>query len=548
MTAMRPADPVAALRDALEAHGCGPRGSEDRFMARCPAHDDRNPSLSITAAEDGRALVHCFAGCLTEDVVAKVGMCLADLFPDRIAPYDLSPRDLRTTLETIGPASLAVKSARSNGHGPGRRLLMTKVSDVKAEAVRWLWQGRVVLGMLNVVVGEPGLGKSTLAYDLAAKLSRGALEGDLYGEPSDALVVTYEDHVASVVRPRLEAAGADVTRVRVIGVRQEDDSEGLLSLPADLDLIRDAIERTGARLLIVDPIVASLAGEISSHRDQDVRRVLAPLAQMAERHDIAVAAIMHVNKSTAKQFFQRVGGSIGFTGAARSMLLVARDPDDPDGERGRRRIVAHGKCNVGPLAPSLLFELESLWLPGDIETSKLYPLGECETSTADLLGADSADDRLEVDEAVEFLQAELANGKRPAEEITSAAATRGIAERTLKRARKAAGVKATRTGFGRDGRWFLELTDDVSHRGPSPNGTNPVASYGKTPDLQGEPPLDLVSNLHRGPTFDLGPLWSETPECECSVPDRHTESWRPHPATGRLVCHVCHPPALERTE
>ena len=302
-------------------------------MARCPAHDDRNPTLSITAAEDGRALVHCFAGCLTEDVVAKVGMCLADLFPDRIAPYDLSARDLRTTLETIGPASLAVKSARSNGHGPGRRLLMTKVSDVKAEAVRWLWQGRVVLGMLNVVVGEPGLGKSTLAYDLAAKLSRGALEGDLYGEPSDALVVTYEDHVASVVRPRLEAAGADVTRVRVIGVRQEDDSEGLLSLPADLDLIRDAIERTGARLLIVDPIVASLAGEINSHRDQDVRRVLAPLAQMAERYDIAVAAVMHVNKSTAKQFFQRVGGSIGFTGAARSMLLVARDPDDPDGER-----------------------------------------------------------------------------------------------------------------------------------------------------------------------------------------------------------------------
>ena len=236
----------------------------------------------------------------------------------------------------------------ANGHDTpaGRQLVLRVMADVEPESVRWAWRGRIVLGMLNVVVGEPGLGKSTLVYELAAKLSRGDLDGDLYMQPANVLVVTYEDHIASVVRPRLEAAGADLERVQEIGVKQ-DGTEDLLTLPGDVELIRQAIERTEARLLTVDPIVASLAEDINSHKDHDVRRVLAPLSQLAERYGVAVVVVMHVNKSTAKQFFQRVGASVGFTGAARSMLLVARDPDDPDGERGLRRVLAHGKCNVG---------------------------------------------------------------------------------------------------------------------------------------------------------------------------------------------------------
>ncbi len=99
------------------------------------------------------------------------------------------------------------------------------MSDVRAEAVRFLSSERIVLGMLNLVVGEPGLGKSTFVYDQAAKLTRGDLDGDLYGQPSDALIVTYEDHVASVLRPRLEAANADLDRVHTIGIKhQADDS------------------------------------------------------------------------------------------------------------------------------------------------------------------------------------------------------------------------------------------------------------------------------------------------------------------------------------
>lgn len=304
-------------------------------------------------------------------------------------------------------------AGNGNGHNDalGRQLVLRKMAEVEPESVRWAWDRRVVLGMLNVVVGEPGLGKSTLIYDLAAKVSRGELQGDLYGQSADVLVVTYEDHIASVVRPRLELAGADLQRVHEVAIRQ-DDTEDLLTLPNDMELIREAIEGTRARLLTVDPIVASLPGEINSHRDQDVRRVLAPLSALAERYDLAVVVVMHVNKSRAREFLQRVGASVGFTGAARSMLLVARDPDDPEGERGLRRVLAHGKCNVGPLARSLRFEIESAKTDSGVENSRLRWCGECETTTADLLGADGDDERLEIDEACDFLVTELGAERR----------------------------------------------------------------------------------------------------------------------------------------
>lgn len=396
------------------------------------------------------------------------------------------------------------------GTAIGRQLRLTSIADVELEAVRWAWEGRVVLGMLNVTVGEPGLGKSTLAYDLAAKLSRGELAGDLYGEPADSLIVTYEDHISSVVRPRLEAAGADLDHIHEVGITEEDTEE-LLTLPGDIERIREAVQRTGARLLIVDPIVASLSGEINSHRDQDVRRVMAPLSKLAEQLDLAVDVVMHVNKSAAKQFFMRVGGSIGFTGAARSMLLVARDPEDPEGERGLRRILAHGKCNVGPLARSVRFEIEAVDV-GGVSTSRLSWLGECEATTLDLLGAgDTQDEQLAIEEAREFLVAELEAGERPEIEVRNAALERGISEATFRRARKGL-TNSRRRGFGSEGKWYLRLQEGSPHRRSSDEIDPGVSAYGKGPNLQAFQAPVSTMNGHRRSRFEGERLWAEDDE------------------------------------
>ena len=381
--------------------------------------------------------------------------------------------DLRDA-EAIDRANGVPVYTNGNGHAnespTGRQLVLRVMADVDPESVRWAWRGRIVLGMLNVIVGEPGLGKSTFVYDLAAKLSRGDLDGDLYTQPANVLVVTYEDHIASVVRPRLEAAGADLLRVQEIGIEQ-DGTEDLLELPRDIELIRQAIEHTQARLLTVDPIVASLAGDINSHKDHDVRRVLAPLAQLAERYGLAVVVVMHVNKSMAKQFFQRVGASVGFTGAARSMLLVARDPDDPDGERGLRRVLAHGKCNVGPLERSLSFEIEPAQTDSGIETSRLRWLGESETTTADLLGADGDDERTDTELAGEWLADELADCKwHESRVVKERAKLAGLSERTLQRAKKRLEIDDRRDGFPAVSEWRLPVAPTVAPAGSSDGG------------------------------------------------------------------------------
>ena len=77
-------DPTRFLWDALEAHGCQPRGKEYEFRARCPGHSGDNPTaLSVRVGADGRAVVFCLAHqCDVETITAALGLRVADLFPD----------------------------------------------------------------------------------------------------------------------------------------------------------------------------------------------------------------------------------------------------------------------------------------------------------------------------------------------------------------------------------------------------------------------------------------------------------------------------------
>ena len=221
------------------------------------------------------------------------------------------------------------------------------------------------------------------------------------------------------------------------------------------------MERVGARLLIVDPLVAHLPGEIDSHKDQSVRRALAPLYRIAQELDCAVVASIQLNKAQGMAPLQRLSGSGAFGNAARSVLLLDRNPDDPDGEHGRRRVLAHVKSNDGPLMPSLLYEIRPIVLPAtvnepEVETSRLVLLGESPHNGRALLATASEEERSALDEASDFLLGELGDGQRhPAEEIFKAARKLGIADRTLKRARKTIGAETEKAGFGHGWEWWL---------------------------------------------------------------------------------------------
>ncbi|CAN5794626.1 hypothetical protein BH24ACT25_BH24ACT25_04750 [soil metagenome] len=190
--------------------------------------------------------------------------------------------------------------------------------DIEPEAIGWLWPGYVPLGMLTLLVGDPGLGKSLLTCELAARTSRAG---------GSVLLASAEDSKGATVRPRLEAADADLGRVYSISLRRDGVEEGI-ALPDDVAELEQLVVDRAARLVVIDPLMAHLPEAVNSWRDQSVRRALAPLHRMAEAHGCAVLVVAHLNKDRQGHALYRTGGSVGIPAAVRSALLLARDPDD----------------------------------------------------------------------------------------------------------------------------------------------------------------------------------------------------------------------------
>ncbi len=328
-----------------------------------------------------------------------------------------------------------------------REVVAIAASQVRREAVEWLVPGRIPLGMVTVLAGVGGLGKSTLTCLWAAENS------------GVTLIATAEDSPETTVRPRLEAVGADLDRVRFVLVRTEEDIEDGIAIPDDVPRLEAIVAETGATLVIVDPLVAHLPGSVDSYKDQSVRRALAPLYRLAKAQRCAVVTLIHLNKAQGLAPLARLSGSGAFGNAARSVLLLDRDPDDE--ENGLRRVLAQIKNNVGPEMPSLLYEIEPIVLPEEegeprVETSRLKLLGESEHDGRALLALPSGEERSQLDEAVEFLRAELHGGGRyPASDVLRAARALGFSQTTLHRARLKLGVATTKEGF--EGHWEWSL-------------------------------------------------------------------------------------------
>ncbi len=204
-----------------------------------------------------------------------------------------------------------------------RDLLLTPASQIPTRRQAWLWAGRIPLGTTTIFAGRGGEGKSTFALYLAALINKGELDGDLHGTAYPVLIISHEDDWSTVMNPRLISAGANLDHVYQVRVRMTVDeitSETVPAFPLDLQLSRDAVEQTGAKLIIVDPITSTISGDL--HKVTDVRRSLDPLTQLAQDLELAVIGIMHFNKGTGNAS-DKLSGSHGFRDAVRSVLLFA---------------------------------------------------------------------------------------------------------------------------------------------------------------------------------------------------------------------------------
>lgn len=314
------------------------------------------------------------------------------------------------------------------------KLKMIRMSEVQSQEIEWLWYPFIPYGKLTIIQGDPGDGKTTMVLNLAAKLSKGeALDENMkVTEPVNVIYQTAEDGLADTVKPRLELAGTDCERIIVI-----DESDKSLSMVDER--LEQAIVRTGARLLILDPIQAYLGGGMDMNRANEARDMTKKLGALAEKTKCAIILIGHMNKASGNKAAYRGMGSIDFFAVARSVLLVGR----VEGESNTRAVVQI-KNNLAAFGHPKAFALSEdgfKWL-GDYEITVDEVLGGI-TPKANKM--EQAKQMLR--ELAETQSAVLSN------EIFDRANELGISKRTLENAKKELGVQTRKINNA----WYWEL-------------------------------------------------------------------------------------------
>lgn len=333
-------------------------------------------------------------------------------------------------------------------------------STLVAEPVEWMWPGRLPIGALVMIDGDPGLGKSTLVYDIAARVSKGRAMPD--GSPgvdaSFVIVANAEDDPHRVIAPRLDAAGADRERIVIpaIGDMPYLDEAWLARLEA-------LAVQTGARLLTIDPLTAFLPPGTNTYRDSEVRHVLRPLADLAQRHRLTVLLVRHPTKNTDTKMLYRGGGSIGIIAAARAGFVLAEDPTDRND--ATRRVLAATKMNLARMPRTIRLQVCD---PEGDEMPVIRWGDEIDLAADELVNIvrRPASRR---DEAKTFLLDALAAGPVPSVEVLELADDEGIADKTLRRAARELGVQMSRIG-GSDGHhvWSLPTPHEMANHEHTP--------------------------------------------------------------------------------
>jgi hypothetical protein len=378
-------------------------------------------------------------------------------------------------------------------HPSGLRI---QTADLKhARPPRWAWQDKLPIGYLSLIIGVEGIGKSSLAAWLIARLTHGELPGDLRMTPINVGVVGDEDSFDHVWTPRLHAAGADLDRVKSLGC-----DFGTIELEDDQDRLSTAIDLEQIQFLYFDSLIDNLGAEVNDWKAKDVRRALQPLRGIARGLGIAVTGSLHPNKRGAS-FRELVAGSSAFNAVSRSSLLLAQHPEDED-----RRVLSRGKGNLAATPPAVEFAIEghSFEANGHRFTVPRATAFTVSDVTVDELIDKSGERTVEhskVAEAAEIIEALLPRDGdwHLAAPIYEACEAEEIEKHTVKRAKK---------------RLELEQRRAPTFQAPSewrwPHGTPLGTSAGAVPSVPSVPSTTTQYTQHTQHTQDSA---NASPQC-----------------------------------
>ena len=322
------------------------------------------------------------------------------------------------------------------------KLKLINMQDIEVEQVEWLLYPFIPYGKVTIIQGDPGEGKTTMMLQIIAKLTKGELiftgskENEITAlkqeiEPVNVIYQTAEDGLGDTIKPRLLAAGADCSRVLVI-----DDSEQPLTM---LDYrLEEAIIKTNARMVVLDPIQGFLGADVDMHRANEIRPMMKKISGLAEKYHCAIVLIGHMNKNSGSKSSYRGLGSIDFQAAARSVLIVGRVKNEPE-----IRVVCHIKSSLAPEGKSIAFRLN--------KAKGFEWIGEYDVSADDLLSGSNRGQK--TSEAKEFLKEILESSAMAQKKIIEEAENQGIKKRTLCNVKSELNIESEKIG----NQWFWSL-------------------------------------------------------------------------------------------
>lgn len=359
------------------------------------------------------------------------------------------------------PDQKNIKSADHAAPDSSSYLITTLASDIKPEPVQWLVEGSIPLGAMAVIGGQPGLGKSQIAIRLGAAVTtgQGLPNGETYLETGSVVILANEDDAARTIRPRLDAAGADVRKVHIVqGVSREGQADpDFFQLDTDIRELRIKAHQIGdVRLIIIDPPSSYLGPKVDAYKESDVRRVLSPLATLAQETGALVLLVVHLNKRTDGGAQQRIGGSTAWVAAPRVAFLALEDQKTKD------RFLLPVKNNLGDDRTGFQYQIrEQLIDYGDqtIKAPHVEWLAATQRSAHELLEPPKRDRTTAVDDAKAFLEDELATGVKTVTDLKESAKSAGISWASIQRAKKELVISSAKVAD----HWEWQLLSGGSH-------------------------------------------------------------------------------------
>ncbi len=352
------------------------------------------------------------------------------------------------------------KDAPGDGAPAKKRIKVIMGSDVKPEAIAWLWPGWLAHGKLHILAGRPGALKTTTALSLAAAVTVGGKWPDgSPAAPGMVIIWSGEDAIEDTLLPRFIAAGGDRAKIAFIGGVEEGGKKRSFDPAADMDALVDMCDRMeNISLIIIDPIVA--VAKSDSHKNAETRRDLQPLVDLAERTRAAVLGIHHLTKrSEDTDPVDRVSGSLAFGAGPRVVLLSALDRKAAGEPRG---VLMRAKNNIGPSCGGIEFasEMRTLTDYPAITAQRILWGASVNEGTRDILARLESKPEEVKGKAASFLRDALKDGPRMAAELIAEGEAAGLHERALQRALKKLNGSREKPSFGTG--WVWELPELAS--------------------------------------------------------------------------------------